>query len=84
MRKQNSCGHKKSAIKSVGRSFLRWESLAAESAELGHIKCNTCKLLAIIENMSEPTGSGLMKYSTKRAEVAAFEGFEEPAIAIAA
>ena len=67
------CGHKKSSVKSVGRSWRRWESLASESAALSHLKCETCKLLALISNLAEPTGVGMFKYSTKRAEVVAFE-----------
>jgi len=62
-----SCGHKKSSVKSVGRSWRRWESLASESEAFAHIKCDTCRLLAMVENLAEPTGAGLMKYSTKRA-----------------
>jgi hypothetical protein len=69
-----SCGHKKSTVKSVGRSWRRWESLASESAAYAHIKCDTCRLLAMIENLAEPTHVGLYKYSTKRAvEVLEFD-----------
>ena len=68
-----SCGHKKSSIKSVGRSWRRWESLASESAALAHVKCETCKLLALISNLAEPTGVGMFKYSTKRAEVVSLD-----------
>jgi len=68
-----SCGHKKSSVKSAGRSWRRWESLASESAALAHIKCETCKLLALISNLAEPTGVGMFKYSTKRAEVVSIE-----------
>jgi hypothetical protein len=75
-----ACGHKKSSIKSVGRSWRRWESLASETASLAHLKCETCKIIALISNLAEPTSVGMFKYSTKRAEVV--EG--EPEIAIAA
>ncbi|MEY4367542.1 MAG: hypothetical protein RLZ28_957 [Actinomycetota bacterium] len=65
--KDRSCGHKKSAVKSEGRSWRLWESLATEAAEVGHLKCDTCKLLHLIANLAEPTGVGALKYSTKRA-----------------
>lgn len=68
-----ACGHKKSSVKSVGRSWRRWESLAIESEAFAHIKCDTCRLLAMVENLAEPTGTGLMKYSTKRAAAAGDE-----------
>jgi len=67
MSKDRSCGHKKSAIKSEGRSWRLWESLATETADVDHLKCDTCKLLHLISNLAEPTGAGMLKYSTKRA-----------------
>ena len=75
-----ACGHKKSSVMSVGRSWRRWESLASESAAFAHIKCDTCRLLAMIENLAEPTSVGLYKYSTKRAvEAVEFEKAAEAA-----
>jgi hypothetical protein len=68
-----ACGHKKSSVKSVGRSWRRWESLASESAALAHLKCETCKLLTVISSMAEPTGVGMLQYSTKRAQVVSLE-----------
>ena len=71
MSKNRSCGHKKSAVKSEGRSWRLWESLATEAADVDHLKCDTCKLLHLIANLAEPTGVGTLKYSTKRAVSAA-------------
>lgn|GEM_PF-1643140 len=69
----HSCGHKKSAVKSVGRSWRLWDSLVSESAAVSHLKCETCKLLALISNLAEPTGVGMLKYSSKRADAVLIE-----------